>query len=252
MRAFLKAKRDMRIPVLPYIRKFLWHQYGPGDRFDLRHYPRHPLRLSILYLGMTAEIIPQADRLAPTYIDLEVAQDDGDLHQALHQFGPWITGGAIFQHEFNTALRLYVEAQRDLAASLGLNTVEWNARIALENFLRTYGIEEHEYSYESLRRQWTRQSPVKIDLAARQLSAKYGFCPTENQEVRLLPIVPPAYWGGQRPRISFHAYSRGQEDVVRKEICVPKRLLQTGQALDYAQVTMSALTRLLRQGVTIA
>lgn len=237
---------QLRVSVLPYVYKYIWHTYGPGDRFDLTQNPRSDLRVSLGNFHLTATLIPQTKRLHGKWITFDIGGND-DLQYAAKQSKSWIRSGAFFQHEFMLALRHYIEAQKELAQTLGLNDRQWNARIGLENFIKKYRIEEYEYSYESLRRQYNRLN-IQVDgLFIQKVSTKLNFRPSEYQGFK-----PAKNTFGKHAKIYFTAFSRSKEDFVRKDIKIPRRIIEDVNHLDQIQYVCNYINRHLRLGHSIA
>lgn len=236
----------IRISVMPYVYKYIYHTYGPGSSFDISHTPKSDLRISLENISLTATVVPHPERLPGRWIQLRLG-DNPDLHQAVQDNRLMLQAGAYFQHEFFLHLRQYIDAQRDCAVMMGLKESEWNARIGLENFLRRYEIEEHEYSYESLRRQWTRVNAEKYEGFFQKWYKKFDFSTSEYQHFR-----PCAITLGKKPRIYFQCFSRGEEDIVRRDICIPRELIRQDEHMEWAYVMMNRINRLLQRGCTIA
>jgi hypothetical protein len=234
----------MRVSVMPYVWKYLYFTYGATATFSLKE--KSDLRISFENLPLTAMIVPQAERLPGKWIQLDLG-DDPALLQLAQMNAAWLSSGAFFQHEFFLHLRQYIEAQRDVAVQLGLKESEWNARIGLESFLRRYHIEEYEYSYESLRRQWTRINAEKFDTFFQTKYKKFDFCTSDNQHFTCCSMTM-----GKKPRIYFSCYSRGEEDIVTRYICIPARLIEKNEHLEWCYVMMNRINRLLVKGYTIA
>lgn len=239
------------IPVMPYIRKYVWHTYGPGDRFKLHLNPRNPLRIALLGMDMSASIAPQPDKLASHCLYLDLGED-AELHAAFHRNQAWLKLGAFMQHEFRLHLRHYIDAQRKLALKFGISDSDWNARIGLECFLEHYNIEEHEYSYESLRRQWTRVKDEDTTFFSEKASRLYEFRRSDNQVVTNY-YIPAHLVGKSRFCIVFHAFSRSNEDIVKREARIPPNIARDKEALTcYADNMMRAINYYLKRGYTIA
>ena len=109
----------LRIPVTPHVWKYIWNQYGPGDKFDLASSRQNALRIALTNVSITAESIPSPERLPGKHLYLDLGKS-GELKEIAHLSQPWLKSGYFFQHEFNQALRNYIEAQRDLAKQMGL------------------------------------------------------------------------------------------------------------------------------------
>lgn len=247
----------LRIPVTPHVWKYIWNQYGPGDKFDLASSRQNALRIALTNVSITAESIPSPERLPGKHLYLDLGKS-GELKEIAHLSQPWLKSGYFFQHEFNQALRNYIEAQRDLATQMGLPETQWNARIGLESFMEKYGIEDYEYSYDSLRRQYNRVNRDRMEYFDSKLTTKYDFCPCSEGfyfdfQKKLIKTCfePCRYIGGQRPRIHFHAFSRSSQKIVLCEMYVPKRLIITNDHWEWIDMHFRIINGYLRRGYTI-
>lgn len=246
----------IRVGVSPYVYKYIWKQYGPGDRFEVSASRNNTLRLALTFLPMAAEVIPCPERLPgrSIYLDLGTSQE---LRAAAQAARPFIRAGYFFQHEFNQAILTYIEAQRDLARRQGLKETEWNARLALEQFLDRYEIEEHEYSYDSLRRQYNRVNHDQARFFSEKLSMIFEFCPCGKSGLSDADIqraqqsfTPCRVYFGLQPRIVFRAFSRRRGKIHPYELRIPRKLLDLDEHWPWIKANVGIINHHLRQGVT--
>lgn len=239
---------ETKISVVPYVWKYIWHTYGPGDRFDLTSNPRSDLKLALLNMNLTATLIPQTKRLPGKWVVFELGNTK-ELRNVVKQQEPFLKAGAYFQSEFMKALSFYIEAQRELAIVKGMKEHEWNARIALESFMRKYEIEEDEYSYDSLRRQYNRLNVKNEHHFLHKLSQKFEFCPFRSTDYQ---YFRPAYANFQKKKeIVFWAYSRKSREIVRQRMRIPRNILASPHCLELVKMICDYINTHLRAGCSI-
>lgn len=243
-------RREVIIGVTPYVRKYIAKTYGPSEKFDLTSSPRNDLRISLINLDYTASVpILPSRRASGCNIIFDLGTDQ-NLISTYEKSKRWLKVRSYFEYEFNLMLKNYLAAQAELAEKLGLSQSQYNARIGLETFLEKYEIEDYEYSYESLRRQWNRLRQKDYTYFYAFLTGKLGFRPPENQEFTNY-FSPARLQGKQRMRITFHCYSRKHEDIIEKELYVPQKTIRSGDWVEWTDIAIHLINNLLRQGYTI-
>lgn len=237
------AQNVVKIPVLPHIWKYIFKTYNFQDRFDLTISQTNPMRVALLQMTAIAEILPQEERAARMFIHLDLG-DDPHLLRAYEEKRPYIANLSFFQHQFNVHLDTYMRLSLHNAHHiLGLTQQEWNARKALEAFLDYYEIEEHEYTYESLRRQWNRVRHLGRTYILDKLYEKFQFC-THSWEGYVRPCT---FIKGQRPRLSFSTYSRSRGKVHRYYLTIPQKAIRTGKMMEWVDTAAGLIDDQLKK-----
>lgn len=248
----------IQVPVTTYIYKYVWHHYGPGDRFNISLSRQNALRIALEHLNFDAWADPFHNQLPGRYIHLQVDESDG-IRDIIDTATPWLRAGYFYQQQFNHSLHTYIDAQRDLARAHRLKETEWNARLGLERFLQKYNIEEHEYSYESLRRQYNRVNQDKWEFFRKKLYAEFEFCMHDSvpndgsaySERLSQQIKPCRLIKCDGLMIYFNAYSRSRRQVHRLQIRVPRRLIQSEEHWEWIDIHFRIINGYLKRGYTI-
>lgn len=236
-----------RVSVTPYVHNFLRKNYGPDNKFLLDTGRRpNALRMAFMRMNLNVTLIPQPKKLPGRWIYLDLG-DDSSLERCYQVNKPWLKAGAFFQFEFMEAMKQYVAAQQDLALALGLKGNQWNARLALERFMRKYEIGPDDYSYDSLRRAWTRKVSPEYEYLGQKLGIKFGFSATDNQY-----FTPAKLCMTAEPYIYFYCYSRSKKDIVMLKAHVPLKLLNKDDLfLDWVYEHIEAINWFLKQGYSV-
>ena len=248
----------IQVPVTTYIYKYVWHHYGPGDRFNISLSRQNALRIALEHLNFDAWADPFHNQLPGRYIHLQVDESDG-IRDIIDTATPWLRAGYFYQQQFNHSLHTYIDAQRDLARAHRLKETEWNARLGLERFLQKYNIEEHEYSYESLRRQYNRVNQDKWEFFRKKLSLEFDFCPRSIDDMggfamneRISQQIKPCRLVKSHGlQIYFNAYSRRKHQVRRVEIRVPRGLVRKNEHYEWIDIHFRIINGYLKRGYTI-
>lgn len=240
----------IRVPVTPYVWHFIKSRYGLGkNTYHLKAKRHHDLMIAFQGLGFKATLIPQPQRLPGKHIYIST---DGDryLQELAQENEVWLKAGAFFQHEFNTRLANHVESQRQLAQRMGLRENQWNARLALEDFMSMYGIHQEMYSYESLRRQWTRLNEAEKGALEQKLYTIFKFSTQPGARFK-----PCSLHVGKNTRVLFYAQSRSYGKVlVRHQYKVPQFLLKPENSdlfHDHVHTVFAFINKQLKKGVTV-
>lgn len=246
----MRKASEVRVGVTPYVKKYILRTYGPGEKYDLTLRNRSDLRISLINLDYTAEIPLLPSRGPGSNIVFDLG-DDPHLVDTYTRAERWIKVRAYFEHEFNVILKNYLAAQAELAERLNLSQTQYNARIGLESFLEKYGIEDWEYSYDSLRRQWHRLKQKDYSDFYGLLSKKLGFRVTDNQGLSYKVFTPAHVVGVQDLVIWFTAYSRSAEDIIVKRLRIPPKLIASGDWVEWSDIAINYINSQLRRGCTV-
>lgn len=236
----------IKIPVLPYVWKYLLSTYGP-DPYDLTTSRRNDLRMRFQWMTCSAEIIPQTEKLPGKYVVLDLGEDT-QLIKVYKEHEQLLKLGSFFQHEFMLMLRKYVEAQEQLAQQWKAGPRQWNQKMAVDMFLQAHGIEPYEYDHFSVYRQLNRLKNFDRSQLAEKIRKKFGFTVSENEP----PYKLPRFTYGKEKYIYFWAVSRSMEDLMMKKLYVPTKILQRGDWLPWVKSSMEIITDMLTKGHTVS
>lgn len=245
-----KAKNIVKVGVTPYVKRYIEKTYGPTDHYFLCGSARNDLRVSLLNLSLTATAPLPAPSQKGCFLRFALGNDE-KLWEAWEQAQPWLQIRAFYEYEFQLILRKYIEAQTDLANMIGLTDSQYSGKTGLELFLSKYGIEEWEYSYESLRRQWNRIRQKDLTAIEEKCSMMFDFAACKNSDNQAPPFRPARLIGGQQKRVLFFAWSRSEARLVERKIYVPATVIREGYGLQYAQIVSKVINGHLAKGCTI-
>lgn len=240
----------VKVWVTPYVKKYIDRTYGPTDKFYLTGSVRNDLRIALINLGITATIPARSSHAAGSYLLFDLGEDPR-LHDAWEKNQPWLKVRAFYEYEFQLVLRKYIEAQSDLASRLRLSESEFSGKVALELFLEKYDIEEWEYSYESLRRQWNRIRQKDLSGIEAKVNVKFDFRTCCFPSDSTPDFVPARIWQGPRKRIVFRAWSRSRQALTDYVMYVPFRIAKESDELFYCQLTTKVINSYLAKGFTV-
>lgn len=236
----------IQIPITPYSFKYLLKKYGPGP-YDISGASKtNQIRLAYRYLHLCAEPTAPLKRIPGCHIALDLG-NDANLHKLKKLNEDLLKAGLFFEHEFNQAMKGFIEAQRLLAEKKSMPMSEWSVSAALEDFLAFYEITEDEYSWESAYRKLTRYKEVDRIFFVSKLCKKFDFRASDNQYYKL------AYLGGQKYKyIAFQCFSRSAEDIVMKRHRIPSAVSSWGKTEEYASTAIEVINDFLIRGYSVA
>lgn len=246
----MERSKVVRIGVTPYVRKYIMKTYGPTDKFYLAGSARNDLRISLINLELTART-PLITKPGPgCFLNFDLGEDPA-LWAAWEKNQPYIKIRSYYEYEFQLILRKYIEAQADLARRMGLSESQYSGKVGLDMFLEKYEIEEWEYSYESLRRQWNRVKTKDLTAIEEKLGKIFDFSGTGYPVDSPPRFSPPLLYNDNGLRICFHAYSRSEGKTRRCRVQVPAKLAATGQHHEWTALACKVITNYLQKGFTV-
>ena len=147
----------IEVPVTAYVRQYLLREYGPGPyRIDLD--AKNKLRLSFMAAHIHGVIFSSVYTHAA--VQLSIAKSPM-LVRYYEQHKAFFDRGVFGASEFFQAFYQQVETQCRVAREAAISQVEMNYRIAIEQFMLRYGIEEEMYSFDNLYRQFSRHKRAR-------------------------------------------------------------------------------------------
>jgi|GEM_PF-2801203 len=238
----------VKVPVTAYVYKWLRSKFGPLNSYDLDYRGNGELKKALRGLPLNWTIVTEINPLPYYHVNLVLGRNE-ELISNYEELKPFITAGALFQHEFFSAFLAYKDGQEQLAKQLGLTKSQWNTRKAIQSFCQTHNIGADEYDRESFERHMRRK---KHDIShfVSHVTQKWEFQNDGN-----LLYVPARVYIGKKPYIGFQCFSRSRGTMRRVQGWVPKTLLNQPGAIDWkmwATLMVESINILLRKGCSIA
>lgn len=235
----------IEVYVTPYVFKYLKHTYL-DDPYIITG-AQNDLRIAFEFLSFRAYLPPiKLGKLGGHKITLDLG--DNPALAALAENTALLKSGAFYQHEFNLALRRYIQAQEDLSSELGLTAYEWSRDRSIKTFFAKYGITEDDYSLDSAYRQTTRTKDADLRFFSEKIRTMFGFSGSGNSDYALARLVKD----GPDRLLMFNAWSRSKKQRRRCRIYVPRKIRDTDKEPFFIENGLKIINSFLLAGRSVA